>query len=68
MYSTFVFLKYKEMSKYFILFETGILLDLIYMVYTQWDVLIAEFLYLETFSQPLTVLGAQDAQLRTTIG
>lgn len=56
------------MSKYFILFETGILLDLIYMVYTQWDVLIAEFLYLETFSQPLTVLGAQDAQLRTTIG
>lgn len=50
------------MSKYFILFETDILLDLIYMVYTQWNVLIAEFLYLETFSQSLSVLGAQEAQ------
>lgn len=34
------------------------------MVYTQWNVLIAEFLYLETFSQALSVVGAQEAQLR----
>lgn len=44
------------MSKHFILFETYILLDLIYMIDNQWDVLNVKFIYLETFPQPMCVL------------